>query len=422
MNKTAKSIFATTVLSAALGAAGLAQSATLNIPCSTGSGFDSCEKTAQEWAEARGHSVNIVTVPFSSSEKLALYQQILGSQSADLDVLDVDVVWPGILGAHLADLGPYTNGAEKEHFESVVANNHYDGKLVAIPQYTDAPVLYYRKDLLEKYNEPVPTTWEEMTRIAAKIQQAERDAGHDRMWGFVFQAKAYEGLTCDALEWIDSFGGGTIIDADGKITVNNPKSAAAFDLAGSWVGNITPQGVLNYDEEGARRVFQGGDAVFMRNWPYAWALGNGDESPVKGKIGITPLPMGPDGKHSATLGGWQMAVSKYSENVDVAADYVLYVSSKAAQKHGAIVDGRLPTIPELYEDPEVLEANPYFANMREVLENSVARPSSVTGEKYNQVSNEFWNAAHRVLSGKASGADSLSQLESKLKRIRGRRW
>ena len=421
MKKTTQALISSTALTTAL-LASASQALTLNIPCGTGAGFASCEQTAQAWAESRGHSINIVTVPFSSSEKLALYQQILGSKSADLDVLDVDVVWPGILGAHLADLGPYTQGAVKDHFESVIANNHYDGKLVAMPQYTDAPVLYYRKDLLDKYHEPVPKTWQQMTASAERIQQAEREDGHDRMWGYVFQAKAYEGLTCDALEWIDSFGGGSIIDSDGNITVNNPKSAAALDLAGSWVGSITPQGVLNYDEEGARRVFQGGDSVFMRNWPYAWALGNGDDSPVKGKIGIAPLPMGPNGKHSATLGGWQMAVSKYSENVEVAADYVLYVTSKEAQKRGAIVDGRLPTIASLYEDSEVLAANPHFANMREVLENSVARPSSITGEKYNQVSSEFWNAAHRVLSGKASGADSLSQLESKLNRIRGRRW
>ncbi|WP_020680754.1 ABC transporter substrate-binding protein [Marinobacterium rhizophilum] len=421
MKKTTQALITSTALTTAL-LASASQAVTLNIPCTTGTGFVSCEKTAQEWAETRGHSINIVTVPFSSSDKLALYQQILASKSADLDVFDVDVVWPGILGAHLADLGPYTQGAENEHFESVIANNHYNGKLVAMPQYTDAPVLYYRKDLLDKYNQPVPKTWEQMTATAALIQKAEREDGNDRMWGFVFQAKAYEGLTCDALEWIDSFGGGSIIDGDGQITVNNPKSAAALDLAGSWVGNITPQGVLNYDEEGARRVFQGGDSVFMRNWPYAWALGNGEGSAVKDKIGITPLPMGPDGKHSATLGGWQMAVSKYSENVEVAADYVLYVTGKDAQRNGAIIDGRLPTIAALYEDPDVLAANPHFANMREVLENSVARPSSITGEKYNQVSNEFWNAAHRVLSGKSDGADSLSQLESKLERIRGRRW
>ncbi|MBV1787676.1 ABC transporter substrate-binding protein [Marinobacterium sp. D7] len=413
-------------LTASLLGAGLTsmagQAATLNVPCTTGTGFKQCEALAQAWAESSGNSVKIVTVPFSSSDKLALYQQILSSQSADLDVFDVDVVWPGILGAHFADLAPYTQGVEQAHFQSIIANNHYKGKLVAMPAYTDAPVLYYRKDLLEKYGEPVPITWQEMTDSAKRIQEQERAAGNDKMWGYVFQGKAYEGLTCDALEWIDSFGGGTLVEFDGEISVNNPKSAAALDLAASWVGSITPQGVLNYDEEGARRVFQSGNAVFMRNWPYAWALANGDESVIKNKVGIVPLPMGPNGQHSATLGGWQYAVSKYSENVEAAADYVMYVTSAAAQKQNALLNGYLPTIVSLYEDEEVLAANPFFAYMRATLEESVARPSTVTGEKYNQVSNEFWNAAHRVLSGKSSGAESVAELERKLKRIRGRRW
>ena len=156
----------------------------------------------------------------------------------------------------------------------------------------------------------------------------EHAAGNDKMRGFVFQAKAYEGLTCDALEWVNSFGGGTIVDDKGKITINNPKAAAALDLAASWVGKIAPEGVLNYAEEESRGVFQSGNAVFMRNWPYAWALGNAPDSAIKGKIGVSALPMGgADGKHAAALGGWQLAVSKYSANPDAAADLVKYLTS-----------------------------------------------------------------------------------------------
>src|SRR5690606_3132311 len=112
------------------------------------------------------------------------------------------------------------------------------------------------------------------------------------IWGFVFQGKAYEGLTCNALEWIDSFGGGAIVDAGGQITVDNPRAVQALALAGSWVGDISPTGVMNYDEEAARGVFQTGGAVFMRNWPYAWALAQGDDSLVRGKVGVMPLPSG----------------------------------------------------------------------------------------------------------------------------------
>src|SRR5690606_12242894 len=125
------------------------------------------------------------------------------------------------------------------------------GKLLAMPLYTDVGILYYRKDLLEKYNRPVPSSWQEMTDTAAYIQEQERAEGHKDMWGYVWQGKAYEGLTCNALEWISSFGGGQIVDPDGSITAGNEEAEKAVELAASWIGTITPQGVLNYSEEEA---------------------------------------------------------------------------------------------------------------------------------------------------------------------------
>ena len=112
------------------------------------------------------------------------------------------------------------------------------------------------------------------------------------MQGYVWQGRAYEGLTCNGIEWVASFGGGTIVEPDGKISINNPQAAAALNPAKSWIGTISPEGVLNYAEEEARGVFQSGNAVFMRNWPYAWALANAADSPVKDKVGIAVLPQG----------------------------------------------------------------------------------------------------------------------------------
>jgi trehalose/maltose transport system substrate-binding protein len=293
-----------------------------------------------------------------------------------------------------------------------------------MPWFTDAGILYYRKDLLDKYGKEAPDTWQELAATAQEIQEGERAEGNDKMWGFVFQAKAYEGLTCDALEWVDSFGGGAIVADDGSITINNPKAAEALDTAAGWIGTIAPDGVLNYAEEEARGVFQSGNAVFMRNWPYAWALGNAEDSSIKGKIGVSPLPKGgADGKNTGVLGGWQLAVSKYSENAELAADMVKYLTSYDEQKRRAIKGSYNPTIAGLYEDEEVLEATPFFGELYETFTSAVARPSKVTGVKYNQVSSEFFNAAHSVLSGKSSGADAVAALESKLDRLsRGGRW
>lgn len=409
----------------AAGAAPAAGGVELTISCgSVGQDHDVCQKNVDEWAKATGNKVKLYSDPKDSSEKLALIRQQFGAGASDIDVLMVDVVWPGILKDHLLDLTAETKGAEKEHFPAIIANDTIGGKLLAMPWFTDAGLLYYRKDLLEKHKEKVPATWEELAATAKKIQTAEQGSGNKDMQGFVFQAKASETLTCDALEWVASYNGGTIVDKDGKITINNPQAAKALDTAASWVGTIAPKGVLNYAEEEARGVFQNGNAVFMRNWPYAWAGAQADDSKIKGKVGVSPLPKGGvDGKSAATIGGWQLAVSKYSKHPKEAVALVMFLTSKETQKKRAIDGAYNPTIPTLYADKEILAKNPFFGDLLKVFEASVARPSTPTGAKYNEVSNAFWNAASSVLSGKAKGTEAVAALEGELNKIsRGGKW
>jgi trehalose/maltose transport system substrate-binding protein len=405
---------------------GAARAATLSISCGAlGVELRLCREGVDAWAKQTGNTVNVISTPNSSTERFALYQQILASHSSDLDILQIDVVWPGTLAPHLVDLSPYI-GADvtKSYFPALIANDTVAGRLVAMPWFTDAGVLYYRRDLLAKYHAQPPVTWAELTATARRIQNAERRAGNSRIVGFVFQAKGYEGLTCDALEWIDSFGGGTIINDAGKVTVDNPQAVAALTLAASWIGDIAPRGVLNYGEEESRGVFQSGNAVFMRNWPYAWALGNAPDSPVRGKIGIIALPKGgPDGHHSGVLGGWQLAVSKYSRHPRLAADLVRYLTSYAEQKRRAIHGAYNPTMPALYHDKDVLAAAPFFGTLYPTFADAVARPSRVTGAKYARVSAEFYYTVHDILSGEAQPAPALAALQAKLTRMsRGGRW
>ena len=410
-------------LSAPMFVAG-AQAATITISCgSVGQDFEFCKKHTAEWAAKTGNEVKLFTIPNSTTDILALFRQMFAAKSTDLDVINVDVVWPGVIKDHLLDLTPYAKGAEKAHFPAIVANNTVDGKLLAMPWFTDAGLLFYRKDLVEKYGAKAPTTWEELAATAKKIQDGERAAGNKDFQGFVFQAKAYEGLTCDAVEWIHSYKGGNIVNDKGEITINNPGAVKALKTAASWIGTIAPQGVLNYAEEEARGVFQNGNAAFMRNWPYAWSLGNGADSKVKGKIAVSALPKGgADGQNAATLGGWQLAVSTYSKNPEAAASLVMYMTSPEVQKERAIKGSYNPTIPALYKDKDVLAATPFFGDLYNVFTSAVPRPATVTGLKYNEVSAAFWNATHDVLSGKSSAEDSLKRLEGRLNQIKRGKW
>lgn len=400
-----------------------AMAAEITIACGDGGAGDFCPTLSQRWAEANGHQVNVVTTPASPTEKLSLYQQLLGSQSQDVDVLMIDIVWPGLLAEHLVDLYDYLPEEATEGFiPSLIENNTVQGKLVALPWFTDAGLLYYRHDLLEKYDAEVPRTWQALTDTARRIQNAERESGNERMHGFVFQGRAYEGLTANALEWVASHGGGTFVNDDGEVTVNNPQAVDALALAASWVGDISPEGVRNYMEEQARGVFQAGNAVFMRNWPYAWSLGQADGTPIQNKFSVAPLPSGPQGEAVAALGGWNWAVSRYSDEPQAAADLVAYLTAEAQQKAHAIEFGFNPTRPALYEDDAVLAAHPFIGNLYETVMNGIPRPASVTRGAYPRVSNAIFNRVHDALSGSVKPEQAVQQLESELARLGRRGW
>lgn len=402
-----------------------AHAETLSIACgSVGKEQVLCQELTAEWGKKTGNTVKVVAMPPSDSDRLALYRQLFAAGSSDIDLFEIDTIWPGILGSNFIDLKPYTNGAERDDFPSTIANDTQDGRLVAMPLFVDAGLLYYRRDLLDKYHEKVPQTWTDMTAAAKRIQDAERAAGHTGLWGYVFQGKAYEGLTCNALEWVASHGGGTFVDQDGKITVDNPDAAHALDQAAGWVRTIAPEGVLNYTEEESRGVFQSGNAVFMRNWPYALPLAESADSPVRGKVGVSPLPegTGPGARHAATLGGWQIAVSKYSHHQKLAAELAVFLTSKPSIKRWAVEGGYTPPIPSLYKDPDVLRANPTFPELLPIFQGAVARPSSVTGTKYDAVSHDVFNAAYQVISGEAKAADALSDLDRQLHRVERGGW
>jgi trehalose/maltose transport system substrate-binding protein len=396
----------------------------ISISCSAlGKEYEICKQGVDAWAAKTGNTVKIVSTPNSATERLALYQQLLAAGAGDIDVFQIDVVWTGILSQHLQDLTAKAQNVIGEHLPAMADTSRVDGKLMAMPWFADAGLLYYRQDLLDKYKRPVPQTWTDLTETARIIQDGERKDGRGDFWGYVWQGRAYEGLTTNALEWVASYNGGTIVDEKGEVTIENPKATEALKTAAGWVGAITPEGVLNYTEEEARGVFQAGNAAFMRNWPYAWALAQGADSTIKGKVGIAPLPKGgADGRHAGTLGGQLLAVSKYSKNADVATDLVMYLTGQEEQKRRAIEGSFNPTIVTLYGDTDIVKANPFIGDLEDVFSNAVARPATVTGQNYNKVSTEFFNAVHQVLSKRAEPAQALNRLDRDLKRIKRSGW
>jgi len=410
-------------LAAAAAVAGLwastAHAETISAFCSP-TEFELCTKVADAWKAKTGNEAKINKMPALLDDAIPLYQQLLAAKSKDVDVLFLDVIWLGMFKANLLDLKSMIPQADQDkHFASTLNAAKLDGNLVAMPAYMDVGLMFYRKDLLEKYGKQPPKTWDELASTAKEIQDKERADGHDKMWGYAWQAKSYEGLTCDAIEVIASNGGGTIIADDGKVTIDNADAAEAIKKAKGWIGSISPEGVLNYDEEASRAVFEAGDAVFHRNWPYVWGTSHKEGSAIIDKVGVMPLPVGKDGqKSSGCLGPMYYGVSKYSAKPEVAADFVNFITGTDMQKMRAVDATLNPSIQSLYSDPEVLEKIPFLKDNQQAFADSAVRPSGYTGTSYNRVSQAFYRSVHDMLSGSTDPKDGFASLGKRLEKLK----
>lgn len=362
--------------------------------------------------------VQRVPGPASTTDLQSNYLTMFEAQSGDIDVLRVDVIWPGILAENLVDLMPYFSDEElAAQFPGYIQNNTIGDEMVAIAFRLGAGMLYYRTDLLAEYGyDAPPATWTELEEMAEVIQAGERAKGNTEFWGFVWQGNDYEGLTCNALEWQVSEGGGPVVTPDGEITVNNGSAIDAFERAASWVGTISPPGVVGYAEEDARAVWHTGNAAFMRNWPYAYSTTLESEA-IADAFGVTSLPAGASGDYAAAMGGWSIGVNRYSENVEAAVAFAKHFASYQEQKRRAIENAINPTIAALYQDEDVIEAVPFFAGLDAVFQGATPRPSTVTGTDYNRVSSLYSAAVHSVLTGEEDAATAMTLLELDLQAL-----
>ncbi len=360
--------------------------------------------------------VKIIPHSSASDQSYAQLARAFSSHSSSIDVAMVDVVWPGSFAPFLVNLKPALGKQSKQHAAGIVKSDTIHGKLVAMPWFGDFGMLYYRKDLLKKYGySKPPTTWSQLFSMANKIQTGEQKS-NPNFSGFVFQGNAYEGLTCDALEWIASSGGGTFINNKRQVTIDNPKAINILNQFRSQIGVTTPRGVTSYQEGEAQTAFTSGNAAFERNWPYAYSLNEATGSVVKGKVGIAPLPHGPGGHSVATVGGWQLAVSKYSKHKGASIEFVRYATSKPVERFDTITNSNVPTIPSLAKNKAFVKKYAPYLSPATANVPRAARPSSILGTKYNQGSTYIYQAINRILNG-TPAQNVLPGLKSQLQTL-----
>ena len=349
-----------------------------------------------------GLAVREETLPSASDDQYQFYAINLQAGSDAFDVLAVDIIWvagfarAGWLAQLEADSGFFAGPMEAVTWE---------GKVHALPWFVDAGLLYYRTDLVEA----PPRTWAELV-ARAKAATARAPGLH----GFVWQGKQYEGLVCNALEYLHS-NGGRVLER-GRVLIDSPENKEALAFMAELVHRhrVTPASVTTATEEPSRHIFGQGRAVFLRNWPYAWRLFQDPGSRVHGKVGVAELPRFPGGRSAPTLGGWQLAVNAASRHREAAAALVRYLTGEKAQKQLAIAYGFQPARAALYRDAQLLAAQPFLGELERIFE--AARPRPVTPQ-YVRVSQVLQADFSAAVSGLTAADAALAHARRRIEEI-----
>jgi multiple sugar transport system substrate-binding protein len=347
--------------------------------------------------------VRLIELPEDADAQRQQMVQNAQTKSDAYTVLNLDVVWTAEFAANrwITPL-PKTQFDMSKFLPPTVQTATYRDGLYAAPWKTDAGLLYYRTDLLKKagINEP-PKTWDEMKTDCSKIKGANCYAG---------QFDKYEGLTCNFSEAVDS-AGGTVVDDQGKPNVNTPQAKQGLDfLVQGMKSDLIPKEAITYQEEPARRAFEKGNLVFLRQWPYQWALSNKKGSKVAGKFNVAPLP-GLSGPGAPTLGGHNVAISQFAKNKATALDFIKYLTSEDTERKNLLASSEAPTLASLYGDPELLKKFPYLPTLKASLLNAKPRPKVV---RYGDVTAAIQESAYAALTGKMTSEQALADLQTKL--------
>ncbi|WP_419881471.1 ABC transporter substrate-binding protein [Peribacillus sp. B-H-3] len=356
--------------------------------------------------------INFKQMPADTGQQHDQYITAFNAKSSEIDVIDMDVIWPAefaqadyvlpldrFIQADHIDLNGYNQGA--------LAASQFNGKQWALPKFIDAGLLFYRKDLVK--DSDVPKTWDDLLKQAKAL----KGKGGTK-FGYIMQAKQYEGLVCNAVEFVSAYGG-QFINEKNEVTVNSPQTIKGLKkLVEVAKSSVVPGNVTTFTEIESDQAFIEGQTPFLRNWPYEYASANDKEkSKIAGKVGIAPLPAGDKGS-GAALGGWMAGINKNSKHPKEAWEFLKFMAGPEGQKIDAIYGGHAPTILSLYNDQDVIKANPTFADkgFQDGLKAAVSRP---VAPNYPEISEIIQIHVSKAIAGQETVEQAVQNMEKEMK-------
>jgi trehalose/maltose transport system substrate-binding protein len=380
---------------------------------------------SQQFTQLTGIQIREMPQPETTFDQLDLFRKLLRPASSGIDLLGIDPIWSATLEPQLADLAPSSTTEVSSLDPQLLPGYTVDGKLVAIPYQVNVGALEYRSDLLRKYGygHP-PRTWDELEQMARRIQSGERASGRKDFWGYVWQGANAESLTCNALEWQFSEGGGRIIESDRTISVNNRAAIRSWQRARRWVGSISPPSVVAFREVDSMNEFGSGRAAFNRVWLGTTIIRGGQAPQIYWRnlnpvveTGFTSMPGGSVGPAS-TLGGSGLAVSRFSPHRDEAIEFVRFLVRAQVQSN----DDKQNAPGSQFKIVHLPSFSDSHGEIQKTMQQGVdfvSRPSAEAGARYEQVSEAYAAAVHAVLTGQKRPSEAAADLEKQLVQITG---
>jgi multiple sugar transport system substrate-binding protein len=348
--------------------------------------------------KSQGLSAKLLEFPESADEQRNQFVQRQEAKSGECDIFYSDVIWTAEFASQnwLYDMTPYTESRKDEFIPATFDTVNYDGKTWGVPKQSDAAFIYYDTSAVDT----PPATWQEVYDLAAKDK------------GIVYQGAAYEGLTCDFLEIAYAAGGKVLSDDGKKAEFDNPENLKALQFMVDGIKDgAAPKAVTTYMEEQARRSFEAGRATFMRNWPYAYAIGKDNKNAPK--FDVMPFPDFEGGGKAGILGGHNIVISAYSKNPGGALALTDYLTSPDSIKRDATDFSLAPVLTSVYDDPDVQKALPFAAELKQAIAQAKSRPVSPV---YTQISQAIYKNVNQALSGQTSPEDALKNGQSEMEK------
>jgi len=355
--------------------------------------------------------VTLLRLPEASNDQLAQLVANLQAKSDEYDVIDMDVIWT----AEFASNGwiiplPESQFPLGQFLKPAVDTAMYQGRLYAVPDYSNADLLYYRKDILAKAGVPPPKTWGQLQRLAETV------APKYGLYGYAGTFAQYEGLTVNFAAAVQS-AGGSILSPDGtKVTVDSPQALRGLEfLVNGFTQGWIPKVALTYEEESSQAAFEAGKFLFLDNWPdvYAALSVPGPQNKVYGKVGVAPLP-GPDGTGSSSLGGANLAISAFSQHQQTALNFIKYVTREASERQ-MLVQGSFPPVwTQLYTDKSLWRTYPYLPVLEQAINSARPRPAITN---YDQASLAISSAVYEALTRQKQPQQALAEMAGQLAQI-----